>query len=260
MPITFIDSPNLKFDYHPIIPRKTIKLRLHTKNNNPSISEPSYKLNLTALRFYGLYKNSVYASYKNKTEIAQDINNYKKVYVEESSKLSKELCYQDPIYHYSVAASIGAMQEWQDKHKTMRCFIASEYSSHAHRYTPIGFVHFEEAQVNNKRVVYIAQMGVTKQGKGIGRRLMECVLTHYPSGTEFYVLTRVFNTEAKILYQNKFGFQPIQEEEIRQLGYDARYCGFKHTTLLNEIENINKKMIRPVEKPVNNLEKPKFSR
>jgi hypothetical protein len=238
MIITFNDSPNLSFEYYPVIPQKTIN-----------------KLNLAALRFYGFYRNIVYDAYQKKPGLAHDIKNYKKVYEEkEISTLSQDACYLNPLYHYSVTASLGAMQEWKDSQKNMRCYIASEYSKEKCRYIPVGFVHFEEAKVNNNPVVYIAQLGVTTPGKGIGRRLMECVLAHYPAGTEFYVLTRVFNTEAKTLYQKRFNFSSIQEEEIKQLGYDTRYCGFKHITLPEEIEAINIKMVKAATQLADNLE------
>ncbi|ARH01140.1 hypothetical protein [Legionella micdadei] len=67
---------------------------------------------------------------------------------------------------------------------------------------------------------------------------MECILSHYPAGTQFYILTRVFNTDAKNLYGKRLGFEPIEEKEVSDLGYDARYCGFKHTTTVAEVEAI----------------------
>ncbi|KTD52983.1 Uncharacterised protein [Legionella quateirensis] len=67
---------------------------------------------------------------------------------------------------------------------------------------------------------------------------MECVLSQYPADTEFYILTRVFNSETKGLYEKRLGFKPIQAEEIIALGYDDRYCGFKHRTSFMEIDAI----------------------
>lgn len=228
MPITFNDSPDLKFEYQATIPDRKIN-----------------KINLAALKFYGIYRNAVYNSYGKKSDLAQDIKEYKKAYEEMAdSKLSHDDDYLNPLYHYSVNASLGVMQEWQDTKKNIHCYMASKYISKEHRYIPVGFIHFEETKVDGKPVVYIAQMGVAQPNKSIGRRLMECVLSHYPEGTIFYVLTRIFNTEAKTLYQKRFNFASIEEAEIRQLGYDDRYYGFKHTTTLNEIQTINEKIIR----------------
>jgi hypothetical protein len=121
----------------------------------------------------------------------------------------------------------------------MKCYIACKYEKG--RKSKVGFVHFKEDTVDGKPVVYIAQAGVQDRGKSIGRRLMECVLAHYPPETEFYILTRVFNTDAVALYQERLKFQPIGETEIKQLGYDERYCGFRHTTTESEVSAIKAK-------------------
>ncbi len=91
--------------------------------------------------------------------------------------------------------------------------------------------------------MYIAQAGVQSRGAGIGRHLMECVLSRYPAGTEFYILTRVFNSDAKGLYEKRLGFKPIEDEEIIALGYDDRYCGFKHRTSPEEIDAIKSRQL-----------------
>ena len=76
---------------------------------------------------------------------------------------------------------------------------------------------------------------------------MECVLSHYPAGTHFYIVTRVFNHEAKLLYSNRLGFTPINEDVIEQLGCDQRYCGFEHTTIDAEIQSIQDRKIDLIE-------------
>jgi len=45
------------------------------------------------------------------------------------------------------------------------------------------------------------------------------------------------------LYQKRLGFGDITPEEVAQLGYDQRYCGFKHTTSPEEINIIRAKQI-----------------
>ena len=106
----------------------------------------------------------------------------------------------------------------------MRAYIA--YDEHNKK---VGFVNYSATIVNQQAVVYIAQAGVKSLRKSIGRWLMECVLSDYPAGTQFYVLTRLFNIEAKTLYEHRLKFSPVEAKEITELGYDpGRYCGFKY--------------------------------
>lgn len=236
MPIIFQDaSAEIEYEYYDQLPSKTTNLRIK--------GEPAYKVNVSALHLYGLYRNSVYDSYKEKADLATDIKERKNEYQEaKESKLAEHTLYKSPLYHYSVAASLGAMKEWKESNGSMKCYIAYQ-NKDGHR-TKIGFVHFTEQTVNDKKVVYIAQAGVLNRGHSIGRHLMECVLAHYPANTEFYILTRVFNTEAKNLYQKRLSFTPIEANEIQQLGYDSRYCGFKHSTTEQEIGTIKGKQLQ----------------
>lgn len=194
MPFTYTNSSsNVSYEYLDSIPSKKVA---------------KGRINLAALSLYGLYKKSVYDSYKEKPDLAQDIKSRKKEFIErENPKLINGL-YQEPLYHYSIAACLGAMQEWNDPNEEMRTYMAYDNTRGAQ--CKIGFVHFNEKIVDNKPVVYIAQAGVEGRGKGIGKHLMESVLAHYPAGTEFYILTRVFNTEAKNLYEKRLGFAPIK--------------------------------------------------
>lgn len=222
MPIIFTDkADDIFFSYQDHLPSGSMNLRL----------------NVAAFHLYGLYRNAVYDSYKEKKDLAEDIRKYEKVFDEKKeSKLSAE-----PLYHYAVTASLRAMKEWKDSGNKMKAYIAfQEVDGHKKK---VGFVHFIEKTVEDKPVVYIAQAGVSNRSHGVGRRLMECVLAHYPAKTEFYILTRVFNTQAINLYQNRFCFSPIEEKEIMQLGYDSRYCGFKHTTSQKEVDLIKNKQV-----------------
>ncbi|MFC3909290.1 GNAT family N-acetyltransferase [Legionella dresdenensis] len=227
MPIKYSDSPiTISYDYLDFIPEKTVC---------------KGKVNLAALSLYGLYRNAVYDSYKEKPDLAEDIKTRKKEFVEQALSNTNNELYNDPLYHYSVAASLGAMQEWKDPAEKMHAFMAYETVNGVKN--RIGFVHFNEKLVDSKPVVYIAQAGVQLRGTGIGRHLMECVLSHYPADTEFYILTRVFNSDAKGLYEKRLGFKPIENEEVRALGFDDRYCGFKHRTSLEEIDAIKTRQI-----------------
>jgi predicted GNAT superfamily acetyltransferase len=235
MPIIFQDAAEIEFDYCDQLPGNIVALRIK--------GESAYKVNVSALHLYGFYRNSVYDSYKEKADLTVDIKERKSEYQEAAaSQLATSELYKSPLYHYSIAASLGAMKEWKESNGRMKCYIAYQ-NINAHR-TKIGFIHFIEQIVNDKKVVYIAQAGVLNRGHGVGRHLMECVLAHYPAGDEFYIVTRVFNTEAKNLYQKRLGFSPIEVNEIQQLGYDDRYCGFKHTSTPQEINAINGRKVQ----------------
>lgn len=249
MAIIFKDAPQIEFDYYDQLPKKAVKLRLKGE------SEDAYKVNIFALWLFGLYKNAIYNSYSEKPDLAVDIQKHKNKF-EEKGILKNKLPYTSSVYHYAIDASLNAAKEWQESNGKMKCYIA--YENIDGRRKKIGFVHFMETILNGKPVIYIAQAGVSQKGKSIGRRLMECVLAHYSEKTEFYILTRRFNTEAKTLYQERLLFQPIEKDEIQQLGYDDRYCGFKHSTTSDEILRIQDKFLPTTEFHQNRGASPKL--
>ena len=184
MPIVFNDlDADIYFDYTDKVPEKFVNLSTKKKESKP-------QLNLAILQFYALYRNTVYNSYSKKTEqenFASDIKSFAAPFKEPNQAKIIEAQY---VYNYAVASSINAMQEWKDPDGKVKSYIAYEkLNNHSRK---IGFVHFVEKTLNNSPIVYIAQAGVLEQGKGIGRRLMECVLSHYPAGTKFYIGTRNF--------------------------------------------------------------------
>lgn len=204
------------------------------------------RIHTTGLYLYGMYRNALYDSYKLKPDLAEDIRSYPKVFHEnEVSALSANPLYNDPLYHYSVAGCLDAAKTWLNPGEKLKSYFA--YQDVDGHKKIVGFVHFTETLINEGPVVYIAQAGVINRSKGVGRRLMECVLSHYPAGTHFNILTRVFNTEAKTLYEQRLHFSPIGEEEVRQLGYDKRYCGFEHTTSADEVSAIKGKQTQVAE-------------
>ncbi|GEM_PF-1193695 len=224
-PVCFQNKEHISYEYQPLMPVKARK-----------------NINLTALQFYGMYRNTIYDSYKQKADLAQDIKVYKKQYMEpENSTFVSSSLYQDPLYHYSVMASMDAMSNWKSPLEKMQSYIA--YQNIDGKKMQLGLVQFTEMEVQNRPIVYIAQAGVTNRGHGVGKGLMECVLSHYPVGTQFYICTRIFNVEAKALYNQALGFSPIPNEEIALFGLDARYCGFKHKTTQAEIEMIKNKTL-----------------
>lgn len=223
MPFTLKDKhDDIWFEYHESPPPRTVDWK------DPVAPHDIYKVNLAALHLYGLYRTTVYDAYRVNTDLAEDIKAFKSVYKDPN---------HDPVYHYSVHAIIDAMKEWMDSNRKMQAYIAYKFIKGIK--TPVGFVHFVDDKVDKRPVTYIAQAGAKMRGKSIARRLIECVLSHYPENTEFYILARNFNTEA-ILNQTRFEFDPIKRNEIEQLGYDERYCGFKSKStkkLITEIES-----------------------
>lgn len=229
MKIKFTDNDDATwFEYHDTPPSPCLKIG------------KKGSLNLTGLFLYGMYRNAVYDSYHLKQDLAQDIKSYKKIYQEDSdSKYYENTLFKDPLYHYASQASINTIKDWLDPNQKIKCYFAYEIVDNQKKI--VGFVHFAEKLVNDKPVIHIAEAVVKKQGAGLGRRLMECVLSHYPENTHFTILTRVFNEEAKTLYHKRLKFSSLGQEVLKQLGYDNRYVGFQHITSLEEISGIKKR-------------------
>lgn len=227
MTIFFKDAKDqIYFEYSGEVPGKTSK---------------KYKTNLTLLQCYQLYKNSIYSSCVKKADITQDILEYPSQFkLANKQPLNRNL----HIYHYTVAGALEAMKDWKDPTKNVRAYIAYETfkdQNQEEQKKMVGFLHFNENEIAGKKFVYIAHAGVVKPGQHIGTRLMECVLAHYPAGTEFYICTRTFNIEAKGLYEKRLGFVPIDGKESKLfMDVDKEYVGFKKTTTLNEVESIKR--------------------
>lgn len=134
-----------------------------------------------------------------------------------------------------------------DAKEHLKSFIAYENINGVKE--KLGFVLFQEKEIDGKPVIYIAEAAVNKPGASIGRRLMECVLAHYPVGTEFHILTRKFNSEAETLYRERLEFEPLTKEEVDKLGYKPeRYIGFKHVSNRPKLDAIKGKQSK-LEKP-----------
>lgn len=232
MRIQFIDRQDgVWFEYKDTVKQNTIPVGRHEG-----------KINLTGLYLYGLYRNAIYDSYEKKEDLADDIKSYPHVFTEKTgSFFERSRLHDSSLYHYAVSGAVSSISEWVKSDDRMKCYLA--YKRIAGINKIIGFVHFTEKMVDSRGVVYISQAGVMSQSTGVGRRLMECVLSHYPVGTHFNIVTRIFNHEAKLLYSNRLGFNPINEDVIEQLGYDKRYCGFEHTTIIDEIQSIKNRKI-----------------
>ena len=204
------------------------------------------KINLTGLYLYGMYRNAIYDSYKKKEDLAEDIKSHPYVFTEKAGSFFEgSQLHNSPLYHYAVSGSASSINEWINSDNRMKCYFAYKNIDGINKI--IGFVHFIEKIVDGNSAIYISQAGVMNQSTGVGRRLMECVLSHYPAGTHFYIVTRVFNHEAKLLYSNRLGFTSINEETIRQLGCDQRYCGFEHITMAVEVQSIQDRKIDFIE-------------
>lgn len=206
------------------------------KHKAVQIGRSNGRINLTGLYLYGMYRNAIYNSYKKKADLAEDIKTHPYVFNDKrGSFFSENRLYTDPVYHYAVSGSVSAISEWI-KSDEIKCYFAYKNIDGINKV--VGFVHFIEKVINGTESIYISQAGVLNQSTGVGRRLMECVLSHYIPGTHFYIATRVFNNEAKLLYSDRLNFKPIQDDILSEFGYDRRYCGFEHTTSEEEIQLI----------------------
>ena len=204
------------------------------------------KINLTGLYLYGMYRNAIYDSYKKKVDLAEDIKSYPYAFNnKQGTFFSSDRLYTDHLYHYAVSASSSAIKEWTDSEEQMKCYLA--YKNIDGIKTITGFVHFIKKTINENDIIYISQAGVLNQSSGVGRRLMECVLSHFIPGTQFYIVTRTFNNDARFLYSNRLNFTPIDEGIINELGYDQKYCGFERTTTEEEVQSILDRKIDFVE-------------
>lgn len=217
-------SDDTWYEFHETLPENTREYKVN--------------INLAALTLFGLYRKTIYVSYGAKPDLAQDIKEFNSnpEHISHGRVIDKD----DSLNSYAIYGSLSAIKEIAEQ--KAKCYIAYQKDSNGWP-KKIGFASFREATIDGKPVVYICSAGVRADyvGKGIGRRLMECILAHYPENTEFYILTRRFNSEAITLYRDRFNFEPISIEQIRQLEYDERYVGFKRKMTGEELVEINNK-------------------
>lgn len=216
MKYIFTGNDNVHFELHETFPQK--------KN---------HKINTSALTLFGIYRNSIYKSYSNNLELDQDIKDFNEasVHIENNRIIDRN----DPVNNYAIYGSLSAIKELLEN--KAKCYIAYKDDNNP---IMIGFVSFKELTINEKSIVYISNACVRNeyQRNGIGYRLMQCVLMHYPAETEFYILTRKFNASAIKLYQERLKFSTISSDEVKLLGYDQRYIGFKCKTTKDELNKI----------------------
>ncbi len=195
------------------------------------------KINLCALTLFGMYRKTIYDSYSTNPDLAQDIKSFNQnpVHIENHRVVDQT----DPLNNYATYGALLGVNKMQAEAK---CYIAYKKNDQGWP-EKVGFISFYPGQVTGRPVIYISDAGVKCRGASIGRRLMECVLTHFPEGTEFYILTRQFNKEAISLYHDRLGFEPISQDEINQLDYDERYVGFKHVSTKVELDLMKDKRI-----------------
>lgn len=227
----------------------TRKITLPIKHGNSTarqIRVPRAKM----ITMYALYRNTIFDACIQKAELAQDIKNKPMQFAEDEALGKIMTAYSDDnkgLYRYVMAAALEAIKN-SNTPKKIKTYLAYENVDGKSQH--VGFVHFTEMVIHGNPIVYIAEAGVSKRGRGIGCRLMECVISHYPAGTEFFILTRIFNTEAKTLYNTRLKFQPLDENLIAELGYSKeKYVGYRHVSTKEEItEIINKqesRIVRP---------------
>lgn len=249
-------NDDVLFEFQEKLPNKSVVVKIPATNGHPA---ETYRVNPDEVESYLLYRKALVQSYGQKPDLAPDIKKPKESRTPEldgdenyeafvtKANLNKS---ERGLDQYSIAVSVDTMQRWKDDAKEhMKSFVAYENINGFKE--KLGFVLFQEKEIDGKSVVYIAEAAVSKPGASIGRRLMECVLAHFPLGTEFHILTRKFNTEAKDLYGERLKFDPLTKEEVAKLDYDPeRYIGFKHVSNGQELAAIKGKQ--------SNIEKPKL--
>lgn len=197
-----------------------------------------WRINMAALTLWGNYRTAIRTSYQAKPDLAPDIKafNQNPLHIEKGRIVNS-----DPVDNYALYATGLGIRKLNEG--TAKSYIAYQKDPTGYP-RKIGFASFYEEKINGKSVIYIsdAMVNTDFKGKSVGRRLMQCVLAHYPAGTEFYILTRKFNSEAIALYRDRLGFSPTTLEELKALDYDERYVGFKHTTDGTEIVSLRSKM------------------
>lgn len=254
--IRFTDKDDdVLFEFQEKLPAESIIIKLPASNGH---SAENYRVNSAALSSYLLYRKALVQSYGQKTDLALDI---KKPKQSRTPELDGDVTYENFVTkanfnasergldQYSIAVSLDTIQRWKDEtNEHMQSFIAYE-KVNGYK-IKLGFVLFQEKIMDGRSVIYIAEAAVSKIGASIGRRLMECVLAHFPAGTEFQILTREFNTEAKDLYGQRFLFEPLTKEQIAKLDYDSeRYVGFSRISKESELAEIKGKQESNIVRP-----------
>lgn len=248
-------ADNLLFEFHDTFPTETIDIRIPASDGQRA---QAYRVNPDALISYLNYRRAFMDSYSEKEGLAPDIkaptkhlqsknfrvaelfaNSSYRTQIQRSKLNSSEIGLND----YSIAIALDAMQRWKNPAEKMKCYLAYETINGFK--SRIGFVLFQEQQIDGRPVVYIAEAAVSRRGESIGRRLMECVLAHYPAGTEFHILARKFNSDAIVLYAARLGFESLTSDEVAKLDYDpGKYVGYKHITQAPELTAIQGKQSR----------------
>ena len=210
-------------------------------------------VNPRLLTMYAIYRNTLEESYGANPNLAADIKAKTAPLLEDTAliKIMSKAGYSDDkkrLRLYAMEVAAGVMKDWKTPSENIHAYIAYENADGKEKH--IGFVHFLKKDIQGRSVVYIAEAGVSKRGASVGRRLMECVISHFPAGTEFLILARAFNTEAKTLYKDRLGFDPIKEDEIAILGYSKdRYVGFSKVSTKEEIIAIRNNQVSNIARP-----------
>lgn len=104
----------------------------------------------------------------------------------------------------------------------------------------VGFVLFHSLTIEGKPYVYLAELAVDPDHRGLGHasKLIQSVLENAQNiATTFLVLTRSFNDPALSLYQ-KFGFVSVPGKDGERLVTRCGYDPLRYTALVIENKNM----------------------
>jgi len=197
----------------------------------PRITRVNSRLTARMLSLYGMYRNGLYDT-RIDQELDADIAIFKPQFDYEFTDKSGKA--NNHLYHYASHVSIDAMQE-AFKLKDGKCCVA--YRNQNGRKQPVGFVVFYEKVIDAQKMVYISHLSVSELRQGIGTKLMQALMLHYPANTTFYLCARQRNVHALQTYE-KLGYV-YNTKYLKDFGYNPEYfTAMQHVTIANELKQM----------------------
>jgi hypothetical protein len=204
-------------------------------SNQSRSSKPSDHPTVTAM--FDLFRDTLYDSYQSLPSLTRDITEFKPAEDQDKSG--------DPLYDYVVNVTKRDFASYLDPQENMHSYFAYKIVDGEKKLA--GFVNFQSKIINHSPKIYIALLGVVNRGHGLGKGLVDCVLSHYEPNTEFYLIARRLNIPACELFGRKLKFNASTGDGTKEFGFDERYCGFERTTTAAEIDEINSSKMRMIQ-------------
>jgi len=165
---------------------------------------------------YNLYAHILYQETLSNTDLPIEIMQFS---ITEVGSYTTALCNSsDSLKNYANYVALYTIHELITKDDA-KAFTAHNLQTNE----LVGFISFYPAKIEDKKVIYISQLGVKYLRQGIGKILTQQVLNNYPHNTKFVVLARNFNTNAIALYISKdIGFTEQSSDICKSFGYDPK--------------------------------------